>query len=152
LLSLLQGKTRLCVLERAGYGHSEPSPPELNRTIEVEAVELHAALRGAGESGPFILVGFSHGGLNALTFADRFNESVCSGTCCLLSSHCSLQDIAGIVLVDAPAPGVALPQRLKDLESLTTFVLRSAPYLARLGVIRVINDITTFLGLYKVIL
>jgi pimeloyl-ACP methyl ester carboxylesterase len=68
--------------DRAGYAWSESGPlPRSGRQI---AYELHTALRNAGISGPYILVGQSYGGFLVRSFA-RFYKN----------------EIAGVVLVDA---------------------------------------------------
>ncbi|WP_426670629.1 alpha/beta hydrolase [Mucilaginibacter sp. McL0603] len=68
--------------DRAGYAWSEAGPlPRSGRQI---AYELHTALRNAGISGPYILVGQSYGGFLVRSFA-RFYKN----------------EIAGVVLVDA---------------------------------------------------
>jgi pimeloyl-ACP methyl ester carboxylesterase len=47
---------RACTYDRPGYDGSDPAPP--GRSIQDRATELRAVLKGAGEAGPFILVGF----------------------------------------------------------------------------------------------
>ena len=76
---------RVCIYDRAGYGWSDPSPK--SRVPSVMAEELHKLLHSAGVVPPYILVGHSFGGLNALMFARKFPN-----------------DVAGIVLVDASLP------------------------------------------------
>jgi pimeloyl-ACP methyl ester carboxylesterase len=51
------------------------------------ASDLHAALRAAGERGPYVMVGHSLGGPYVMTFARQFGD-----------------DVAGIVFVDASHP------------------------------------------------
>jgi pimeloyl-ACP methyl ester carboxylesterase len=79
---------RVCVYDRGGYGWSDPSPR--SRVPSVMAEELHTLLHSAGVVPPYILVGHSFGGLNALMFARKFPN-----------------DVAGIVLVD-----VSLPEKM----------------------------------------
>lgn len=77
--------TRACAYDRAGYGWSEAaSTPRTSVNI---ARELQTLLRTAGEEGPYLLVGHSFGGVNALVFASEAPE-----------------DTAGVVLIDSSHP------------------------------------------------
>ncbi len=80
--------TRVCTYDRAGMGYSEPGP--LPRTAERFAAELHALLRGAGEAGPYLLVGHSMGGLTVRVFAHEYPA-----------------DVAGVVLIESMSPSAA---------------------------------------------
>ncbi len=75
---------RVVAYDRAGLGASEDSPRP--RTSRVIAEELREALRSAGLSPPFLLIGHSAGGLHARVFASMFP-----------------QEVVGLVLVD-PTP------------------------------------------------
>jgi pimeloyl-ACP methyl ester carboxylesterase len=76
------GFTRACAYDRAGLGGSDTSPqPRVSSRI---AIELERLLSAAGESGPFVLVGHSFGGLNVRMFSVLFPE-----------------EVAGVLLVDA---------------------------------------------------
>jgi pimeloyl-ACP methyl ester carboxylesterase len=68
--------------DRAGLGWSEPAPT--SRTSKQMVRELPALLTNAGIKKPYVLVGHSAGGINALLFASHYPE-----------------DVAGIVLVDS---------------------------------------------------
>ena len=73
--------TRICTYDRAGYAWSDPGPkprsfPQLN-------LELHDALKKAGERAPLILVGHSYGGGVVRNYAALYPSQV-----------------AGMVLVD----------------------------------------------------
>lgn len=84
--------TRVCTYDRAGLGWSEPSPrPRTSQTI---AEELHTLAHKADESGAYILVGHSFGGIVMREFTRRFPEQV-----------------AGLVLVDSAheAQGERIP-------------------------------------------
>jgi len=55
------GTTRVCSYDRAGLGWSDPGPAE--ETVEETVEDLHLLLRAAGETGPYLLVGASIGGV-----------------------------------------------------------------------------------------
>ncbi len=74
--------TRICTYDRAGYAWSGLGP--VPRTYPQVNLELREALRQAGESGPYVLVGHSFGGGLVRSFAARYPDLV-----------------AGMVLVDA---------------------------------------------------
>lgn len=74
--------TRTVSYDRAGFAWSEPGPyPRSGRQI---SFELHEALRHAGITGPYILVGQSFGGFLVRAFARYYPK-----------------EIAGMVLVEA---------------------------------------------------
>jgi pimeloyl-ACP methyl ester carboxylesterase len=73
--------TRVCSYDRAGIGFSDPGP--LPRTTAAIVADLHALLTAAGEKPPYVLVGHSMGGYDALLYADTY-----------------LPEVAGMVLVD----------------------------------------------------
>ena len=78
-------KSRACAYSRAGILWSDPArgafaPQEVAR-------DLHAALEAAGETGPYLLVAHSRGGLYSMIFAGLY-------------SH----EIAGLVLADSSHP------------------------------------------------
>lgn len=77
--------TRACSYDRAGLGWSEAQSGPRD-AIHV-ANQLHLLLQKAGETGPFILVGASAGGLYARVFTAAFPS-----------------DVAGIVFVDSATP------------------------------------------------
>jgi pimeloyl-ACP methyl ester carboxylesterase len=81
----LRQETRSILFDRAGSGWSDIGPFPRRTLQEVE--ELRRALQGAGEKGPYVLVGHSYGGLLAVNYAFRHPE-----------------DLAGLVLLDATHP------------------------------------------------
>lgn len=82
LLPAIGAYARVCAYDRAGLGWSDPSPNP--RTAQQIVTELRTLLDRAEESGPFVLVGQSSGGLYVRLFA---------------YSHPS--EVAGLVLLDA---------------------------------------------------
>ena len=78
--------TTVCASNRAGLGLSDPRPAPHGSSSAVD--DLHAALASAHLPSPYVIVGASFGGLDAQLFARRFPDQV-----------------AGVVLIDAIAPG-----------------------------------------------
>lgn len=70
----LREDTRSILIDRPGTGWSDTGP--FPRTTAREAEELVAALRLAGEEGPFVFAGYSFGGLLAANIARRHPELV----------------------------------------------------------------------------
>src|SRR5689334_15428350 len=66
--------TRVCSYDRGGYGRSDPGTRP--RTYAQLALELRAALDGAGEKPPYVLVGQSYGGFVVRGFAKRYAPDV----------------------------------------------------------------------------
>jgi pimeloyl-ACP methyl ester carboxylesterase len=66
--------TRVCAIDRAGFGHSDATiaPQTLKSTVS----DYHAALVTAGITPPYIFVGHSLAGLEALEFIDRYRTEV----------------------------------------------------------------------------
>jgi pimeloyl-ACP methyl ester carboxylesterase len=87
--------TRVCSYDRAGAGFSAPAVMPV--TIDRIASELDSALKASGIGGPYILVGAASGGTHIRAFADLFP-----------------QDVAGLVLLDADANDVDLPENRAD--------------------------------------
>lgn len=81
---------RTCTYDRAGYGWSDRGP--LPRTFDQIDLELHDALRAAGEKPPFVLAGHSFGGGLVRQFARRYGG-----------------DVAGMVLVDIVSENQRIP-------------------------------------------
>jgi pimeloyl-ACP methyl ester carboxylesterase len=74
--------TEACWYDRAGMGWSDPGP--FPRTAEAIASDLHHLLNRAGVSPPFVLAGFSFGGLPLRKYNGLFPS-----------------EVAGMVLVDS---------------------------------------------------
>lgn len=115
--------TRVCSYDRAGLGWSEPGPGP--RDAVSIARELHALLKNAGEAPPYILVGYSYGGMLIRVYADQYPEQV-----------------VGLVLLDASYPGYG-----KHSAGARYFVC-CVPLLARIGVTRFILRSTGLLRVF----
>ena len=87
LRAAIAGMTRLCRYDRAGLGASDPRPRGVAPTAARFAEELHAALAGAGATGPYVVMGPSFGGLVAMAHVVRFPA-----------------EYAGLVFIDSDNP------------------------------------------------
>lgn len=85
LHAALRGEARSILIDRPGSGWSDAGP--FPRTTPREAEEVVAALRAAGEKGPFVFAGHSFGGLLVANVARRHPELA-----------------AAVVLIDATPP------------------------------------------------
>jgi pimeloyl-ACP methyl ester carboxylesterase len=82
-------KTRVCAIDRAGYGFSDPGPrPQILSDV---VDDLHAALNAGPIPGPYVLVGHSLGGIEARLYAQRWPK-----------------EVVGMVLVDTALAGEGL--------------------------------------------
>lgn len=72
--SRLTGHARVCTPSRFGTGTSDPPPRP--QTFTTEADDLHELLATAGEPGPYVLVGHSFGGAEAVAFTARHSSEV----------------------------------------------------------------------------
>jgi pimeloyl-ACP methyl ester carboxylesterase len=66
--------TRVCAVDRAGYGFSNPGP--MPRDSAADVSDLYQGLKASGLPGPYVLVGHSLGGLEMRLFAYRHPELV----------------------------------------------------------------------------
>jgi pimeloyl-ACP methyl ester carboxylesterase len=119
--------TRVCAYDRAGRGWSEAGPtPRDGRTI---AQELHTLLANAQIEEPKVLVGHSFGGLIGRIYADLYPE-----------------DVAGMVLVDPGLPDLRserMPAGARAQAESDVGLMNAAPWLARLGIFRMIGYMGT---------
>jgi pimeloyl-ACP methyl ester carboxylesterase len=65
--------TQVCSYDHSGIGWSDPGPKD---SCSLRASEVHAALNNSGIKGPYVLVGYSLGGLVARTYASRYPDEV----------------------------------------------------------------------------
>ena len=105
--------TRVCSYDRAGFGWSELGPEP--RTAQQAADELATLLKGAGEQGPYIMVGASYGGHIVRIFAHDHSDAV-----------------SGVILVDA---------RLEKLFSIPEIQQQAKVSLGFSRVIAVLGDL-----------
>lgn len=82
----LAAETRVCTYDRPGTGTSDP--PASTQTFETQAADLRSMLDTMGEPGPYVVVGHSFGGAQAIEFTDRF-----------------IDEVRALVLVDASPAG-----------------------------------------------
>jgi pimeloyl-ACP methyl ester carboxylesterase len=67
-------QARVCSYARFGTGTSDPPPT--TQTFATQATDLHALLHTAGEPGPYVVLGHSFGGAEAVTFASQYADEV----------------------------------------------------------------------------
>jgi len=113
--------TQVCSYDRAGLGRSDRSPQP--RDAQHIAGELHTLLHNSQISGPYVIVGWSYGGLYARAYASQYPE-----------------DVAGMVLVDSSSPEQcdSIPAWQAVCAS-TARIFELAPLLSRLGVVRAMS-------------
>jgi pimeloyl-ACP methyl ester carboxylesterase len=99
LAERISDRAAVCLYNRAGYGRSEPGP--FPRTASRETGELRALLEKAGLEPPFVLVGHSLGGLNALVFTRDYPEVT-----------------GGLVLLDPPPKEFMAGRRFPELKTM----------------------------------
>ena len=116
----LAQETRVIAYDRAGFGWSEVSPNP--RDAQHCARELHTALFNAGITGPFVLAGWSFGGLVVRAFADLF-----------------VGEVVGLTLVDASHPDQWLHMPVPNAERLLARTMQFQGELCRFGYGRVVN-------------
>jgi pimeloyl-ACP methyl ester carboxylesterase len=113
--------TRVCAYDRAGLGWSDPSPKK--RDAQNIAAELHTLLQNSHTPGPYVLVGWSYGGLYVRAYASQYRE-----------------EVKGLVLVDSSSPEqCASTPAWQALCASTDRTAATASVLARFGVVRIIS-------------
>ena len=120
---------RVCAYDRAGMGWSEPSAEPHDAQHIAKA--LHTLLRNANIARPYVLVGWSYGGLYMRAYADQYRT-----------------EVAGVVLLDSSSPDqcTSTPGGQAQCASFTR-IYAIAPALARLGVMRVMGHFQPASGL-----
>ena len=81
----LSQTTRVCSYDRFGTGTSDAPPAP--QTFATQAADLHDLLQSIGEPGPYVVVGHSFGGPEAVTFTSMFPT-----------------EVGGMLLIDASPP------------------------------------------------
>ncbi len=110
---------RVCLYDRAGYQWSDPAPGP--RSLSDRAADLHRLLQTAGETGPYVLVGHSYGGVLNRVFADAYPK-----------------DVAGLVLVDAIEEAAIFRPSFSDYRRQFLQVVAVGRAAARFGVVRLV--------------
>ena len=70
----IAARARVCSYDRPGTGTSDPATA--TATFTTEATDLHDLLRTIGEPGPYVVVGQSFGGAEAVMFASLYADEV----------------------------------------------------------------------------
>jgi pimeloyl-ACP methyl ester carboxylesterase len=113
--------TRVCAYDRAGLGWSEPSP--YPRDAQHIVTELHTLLQNAQIPGPYVLAGWSFGGLYVRAYASQYRE-----------------EVAGMVLVDSTSPEQCTSTPAWQAQCASSANNASIAHtLSRFGIMRVIN-------------
>lgn len=89
----LAERTKVCAYDRAGWGRSDPAPNKPRDADDV-VLDLRTLLAEADVEVPYVLVGSSFGGMIVTYYAARHPN-----------------DVAGVVLLDVPAPSATLSSR-----------------------------------------
>jgi len=116
--SRLVSENYVVVLERSGYGWSQPTKRE--RTVQNITEEDRMALQQAGIAPPYILVAHSMGGLEANMFASRYPD-----------------EVEGVVLLDCTSPEIMLASNYS-----VPILNRMIPAMRAVGLLRLINAIS----------
>ena len=98
---------RVCSSSHLGTGTSDPAPGV--QTFSSQASQLHTALQSVSEPGPYVLVGHSFGGAEAVAFASMFPDQV-TGLMLLDASPTTWPDAVCAV----PEDGSAVAQIFHD--------------------------------------
>jgi pimeloyl-ACP methyl ester carboxylesterase len=113
--------TRVCAYDRAGLGWSDPGPQP--RDAQHIAAELHTLLQNSHTPGPYVLVGWSYGGLYVRAYANQYRG-----------------EAAGLVLIDSSSPEQCTSTPAWQAQCASSAKNASAArLLARFGVMRVIG-------------
>jgi pimeloyl-ACP methyl ester carboxylesterase len=121
--------TRVCSYDRAGMGWSDSSPQP--RDAQHIVTELHTLLQKAQISGPYVLVGWSFGGLYVREYAGQYPD-----------------ETVGLVLLDSSHPDqwTGTPEGQAQFAS-NAKIYSLAPTLVRMGVMRIMGLLQPTSGL-----
>jgi pimeloyl-ACP methyl ester carboxylesterase len=113
--------TRVCAYDRAGMGWSDSSPAP--RNAQNIAAELHTLLQNAQIPGPYVLAGWSYGGMYARQYAEQYPD-----------------EVVGMVLLDSSSPEQCISTPATQAQCASTAkIFKVAPVLTRFGVLRVMG-------------
>jgi len=113
--------TRVCTYDRSGYGWSEAGPnPRDGRQV---VSELHDLLQAAEESGPFLLVGHSLGGIHVRLFAAQYPD-----------------EVAGLILIDTAYPLTMTPEFEMQMQSSIGFY-QAMNLMTSTGLLRILGPL-----------
>jgi pimeloyl-ACP methyl ester carboxylesterase len=113
--------TRVCAYDRAGLGWSDPGPGP--RDAHHIAAELHTLLQNAHTPGPYVLVGWSYGGLYVRAYANQYRG-----------------EVSGLVLIDSTSPEQCTSSPAWQAQCAASAKTAStARLLARIGGVRVFD-------------
>ena len=115
----VSGFARACLYDRAGYQWSDPGPA--SRSLTDRAADLHALLKAGRVPGSYVLVGHSYGGVISRVFAEAYPD-----------------DVAGLVLVDAPEEAVIFRPSYGDYVRQFLGLVSVGKAAARFGVVRLL--------------
>jgi pimeloyl-ACP methyl ester carboxylesterase len=115
--------TRVCAYSRAGILWSDPS----TGTVDSKSVaqDLHDALTKSGETGPWVMVGFSAGGPSTMIFTSLYES-----------------EVAGLVFVDASHPDQIVPmEKITGISAgaMPPVLIPLSEVLARIGLVRLMS-------------
>jgi pimeloyl-ACP methyl ester carboxylesterase len=117
--------TRVCAYSRAGILWSDPNTATVDRQSVTQ--DLHDALTKSGETGPWVMVGFSAGGPSTINFTSRYES-----------------EVAGLVFVDASHPDQIVPiEKIAGISvgAMPSFLIPLSEILARIGLVRLIAKV-----------
>ena len=97
VLPKVSSTTRICSYDRAGLGQSDRRPRRLPPTTARVVTELHALLERAGVAPPYVLGGWSIGGIDVRYYGKQYPA-----------------EVAGLVLVDGTPPAFLPTARISS--------------------------------------
>ena len=106
----IAGSARVCSYERPGTGTSDPATSTV--TFSTQANDLHELLSTVGEPGPYVVVGHSFGGAEAVTFASLFADEVTGLV--LIDASPTIWPAALCAPTDDPSDGAAILRSICD--------------------------------------